>query len=663
MSQQSHCPLDCPDACSLDVEVEAGRVTAVDGNRINALTDGFICSKVRGLPRLLYGSERLEHPLVRAGAKGSGQFERASWDDALSLVATQLQGAREHYGGESILPFSYGGSNGLLTQDTTDARLWRRLGASNLARTVCAAPTTRAATEMYGKMPGVAFQDYPSAELIVVWGCNPGATGIHVLPFLREAQDRGARLVVLDPRRNKLARSADLHLPVNPGTDVAVALALGNWLFENDHADLQFLEAHAAEVDAYRARAAAWSLERAASASGIEPRDLETLAQWYAAATPAVIRCGWGLERNRNGCGAAAAVLALPAVAGKFGVRGGGYTMSNSGAFGLDPTTAANEPASAARTINMNRLGRELLEQQDPPVKVLFVYNCNPVATMPDQERVLAGLARDDLFTVVFEQVHNDTVDWADVVLPATAMLEHTELSSGYGAMVLQHHAAVAEPVGEARPNYDVFAELCDRLELSRPDDPRGADDLAAAILGANGLSEQLAENGLALPPTGERPVQMVDTTPRTEDGRIHLLPGSLDTEAGGEFYALRPDPATAAYPLALISPATNKMVSSTFGQTVRRQWPMQMNPADAAPRGIADGDKVRVHNEVGEMHVLVNVTDKVRPGVVFTPKGLWSHHTLNGRTSNALVADDYTDCAEGACFNDARVQVALLGD
>jgi len=217
----------------------------VDGNTTNSLTAGFICSKVRALPELLYGEERLRHPLVRTGTKGTGSFERASWDEALELVAAQIRGARDHYGGESILPLSYGGSNGLLTQDTTDARLWRRLGASNLARNVCAVPTTRAAAEMYGKMPGVAFHDYVEARLIIVWGCNPGATGIHVLPFIREAQARGARLVVVDPRRSKLARSADLHLAVKPGTDVAVALGLGNWLFENGHADSARLTATA----------------------------------------------------------------------------------------------------------------------------------------------------------------------------------------------------------------------------------------------------------------------------------------------------------------------------------------------------------------------------------------------------------------------------------
>jgi anaerobic selenocysteine-containing dehydrogenase len=662
LRKQSHCPLDCPDFCSLDVEVEGGRVIAVDGNEINSLTRGFICSKVRALPELLYGDIRLRHPMVRSGRKGRGEFEQVSWDDACALIAERLRGAAEHYGGESILPLSYGGSNGLLTQDTTDARLWRRLGASNLARNVCAVPTTRAATEMYGKMPGVGFEDYAAADLIVVWGCNPGATGIHLLPILREAQDRGARLVVIDPRRNKLARSADLHLPVRPGTDVALALALGNWLFEKGHADEAFLDAHAAEVDEYRRRAAAWTLEAAADAAGVAPEALERLAHWYAESDPAVIRCGWGLERNRNGCGAAAAVLALPAIGGKFGVRGGGYTMSNSGAYPeLDRAAAINQPPTSTRTINMNRLGRTLLEETDPPVQVLFVYNCNPVATLPDQERVLAGLARDDLFTVVFEQVHNDTVDWADVVLPATAMLEHEEMRAGYGAMVLQRHAAVAAPAGEARPNYDVFAELCDRLGLARDDDPQGAEQLADSILGDDRYGELRGSAGLMPCPAGEAPVQFVDVFPGTTDARVHLVPPALDREAEGSFYDLRPDPATPDFPLALISPAVSRMISSTFGHMVDRQWPLQIHPGDAAPRGIETGSRLRVFNDLGEVHVLAEVTRGVRRGVVFLPKGLWRRHTLNGRTSNALCADTFTDCGEGATFNDARVEVALL--
>lgn len=661
MEKLSHCPLDCPDACSLTVEVEGDRVVSVDGDQRNPHTNGFICSKVRALPEHMYGSARLLEPGIRVGPKGEGRFRPATWDEALDLIAERMRSAVAESGGEAILPVSYGGSNGALTQDTTDARLFRRLGASNLARKVCAVPTGLALMGMYGKMPGVAFSDFADAELIVIWGCNPTATGIHLLPHIQEARRRGAKMVVVDPRRNRLARQADLHLAVRPGTDVVLALAVANWLFENDRADLEFLAANALQVDEFRRRASEWTLQRAASVVGVSAEAIETLASWYADSSPAVIRAGWGMERNRNGCSSVAAVLALPTVAGKFGVLGGGYLLSNGGALPLDATKAANQSPSGVRTININRLGRALLETDDPPVRVLFVYNCNPASVLPDQERVLEGLRRDDLFTVVFEQVMTDSALYADVVLPATVFLEHTELRSGFGALVVQQAGAVVRAAGQARPNYEVFDALCERLGLSRDGDPHGADELSAAILADSSFRDPIAREGIAIPDFSTGAVQFVDLMPRTPDGKVHLVPEALDRAAAAGLYAFRADPATVAHPLALVSPATSRRMSSTFGQLHRGQVGLSIHPDDASLRGIVDGSRLRVYNENGEMHCLAKVTDRVRAGVVFMPKGLWKHNTLNGRTTNALVPDDYTDVGDGACFNDARVEVAPL--
>lgn len=657
MDKHTACPLDCPDACSLTVQVRDGRAVAVDGDRRNPVTGGYICAKVRSLPEHVYGADRLLYPAVRAGRKGGGDRRRVDWDEALELVAGKLAAAVREHGGESILPFCYGGSNGLLTQGSADARLFRRLGASRLARTVCAAPSTAAALAMYGKFPGTAYEDYVHARLIVLWGVNPAVSGIHLMPYIQEARRRGARLVVVDPRATKLARQADLHLPVRPGTDVVVALAVVRWLFENGRADLRFLAEHATGVERLRAAAEPWSPERAAEVAGVPAAGVRELADRYAAAAPAVIRAGWGMERNRNGGSAVAAVLALPAVAGKFGVRGGGYTMSNSGAFRLDAARAAGAEEPATRVVNMNVLGRTLLEAR-PPVKVLFVYNCNPLATMPDQERVLAGLGREDLFTVVFDQVMTDTARTADVVLPATTFLEHSELRAGYGAMVLQASDPVIAPVGQARPNYEVFGELCRRLGLEREGDPRTPEEMTRAILGDDGPASALARDGIAFPAGGPTPVQFADEMPRTPDGKARLFPEELDAEAPGGLYAWRADPATADYPLALISPATGRTISSTLGQLVEGTVPLQIHPEDASARGIADGTPVRVFNAGGEVRTHARVARSVRPGVVYLPKGLWMKHTLNGRTSNALVPDDLTDVAGGACFNDARVQV-----
>jgi len=658
----SACPLDCPDSCSLSVAVEDGRVTKLDGSERNPFTAGFICAKVRRWPEHVYGETRLLYPEVRRGRKGEGVFERVSWDEALELAAGKLREARDRFGGESILPFSYGGSNGLLTQDTTDLRLFARLGASRLARTVCAAPSRSAAAGLYGRMAGVALPDYVHARLIVLWGVNPAVTGIHLVPVIQEAQRRGARLVVVDPRRTQLAKRADLHLAPRPGTDLPLALAAIRWLFEEGRADGEFLAAHAHGAGELRRRAAPWDFERAAAVSGVPAADIERFARLYADGAPAVVRTGWGLERNRNGGSAVAAALALPAVAGKFGVRGGGYTMSNSAAWDVDyATAAAVSPADAARdvrTVNMNRLGEALLDYE-PPVKVLFVYNCNPLATMPDQERVRRGLEREDLFTVVFDPVRTDSARYADLLLPATTFLEHHELASGYGALVLHQMAPAIEPVGESRPNYRVFGEICGRLGLAEPDDPEGAAALTAALLGKTPrVRAELARDGIAAPDCGMAPIQFRDVFPRTADHRIDLVPEELDREAPGGLYCYREVPAGASFPLALISPATSRTISSTLGELHRKLVPVELNPQDAARRGLAEGDPVRIWNDLGEVRTTLRLSPDLAPGVAMMPKGLWSHNTRSGTTANALVPDSLSDLGGGACFNDARVDV-----
>jgi anaerobic selenocysteine-containing dehydrogenase len=659
---ETGCPLDCPDACSLTVDVEDGRVVRIDGSHANPVTRGFICAKVRGYADHLYGDARVQFPLLRRGPKGEGRFERASWDEALSLVAARLRDTRERHGGEAILPLSYGGSNGYLSQDTTDARLFRRLGASRLLRTVCAVPTGRAAEGLYGDMPGVAYEDYAHARLIVIWGANPNAAGVHLVPFVYEAQRRGARLVVVDPRRTPLARRADLHLAVRPGTDLCLALAITSWLFANGRADEAFLAAHTTGAAELRRRALGWTLARAAAATGLRAEDIEAFARLYADTRPALVRCGWGLERNRNGGSAAAAVIALPAVAGAFGVRGGGYTLSNSGAWSLSTEGTIGEPEAETRAVNMNLVGEALAPEAHPAVKALFVYNCNPLMTLPNQERVRAGLLREDLFTVVFDQVLTDTALYADVVLPATTFLERREIARGYGAYALQDREAVIAPLGEARDNQRVFAELCRKAGVARDGDLEGDAELAAALYASSpqgAIWRDAAKGGVALPPSGRAPVQFVDVFPGTNDGKVHLVPEELDREAPEGLYAFRAEPAGG--PLVLISPSTDKRVSSTLGQLHRGAVPVEIHPDDAARRGIADGARVRVWNALGEVRCRARVTDEVARGVVSLVKGLWSHNTESGTTSNALCPDTLADLGGGACFNDARVEVAKL--
>ncbi len=659
---ETACPLDCPDGCSLSVTVQDGRITAIDGSRANPITDGYICAKVRRFGERVYGADRLLYPAVRKGPKGQGaRFERVSWEDALTRVADRMREARETWGGESILPYSYGGSNGLLTQDTGDATLFRRLGASRLARTVCAAPTGAANGALYGKMPSVTYEDYPEAKLIIAWGVNPSASGIHMVPYLRDAQKRGTKLVVIDPRTTPLAKHADLHLTLRPGTDLTIALAIHRHLFEGGFADRAFLERHTHNAEQLRQKALPWTFERAAAEADVPVELVAKLADWYATTSPALIRCGWGQERNRNGGNSSLAILALPAVGGKFCVRGGGYAMSNTEAWGIQRTWIG-APEASTRRINMNQLGRALTEG-DPPVKVLFVYNSNAAATSPDQRRILRGLERDDLFTVVFEQVMTDTTHYADVLLPATTFLEGYDIPRAYGPIGLRLGRPVIEAVGEARSNADVFGELSRLLELRQETDPVGELEEMLDVFAKMppAIGEALRDHGAAVPPYGGRPVQFVDVMPRTSDGKVDLFPAALDREAPEGLYTYRADPSTTEFPLALISPASERTISSTLAELPRPEVRLLMHPSDAAARHLGDGVAVRIFNALGEVRCNLQIGAWIRPGTVSLPKGLWRRHTANGYTANALVPDTLTDLGGGACFNDARVQVEAV--
>ena len=655
------CPLDCPDACSLEVRVQEGAVVSIEGTAGNSLTREFICRKVREFPKAIVHKDRVLRPLKRSGPKGRGEFSPVSWDEALDLVAEELLKARGQ-SPESILPLSYGGSNGLLSQDTVDARLFRRLGASRLARTVCAAPTGAAAAGLYGKMPGVSFEDYVHSKLIIVWGTNPHASGIHILSFIKEARDRGAKLVVVDPRRTKLAAQADFHLQVFPGTDVALALSMIRGLFALG-VDTEFLRNHTTGWEELRSRSQKWDYQSASEVCGVPKNLIQEVTELYFGANPAVVRCGWGLERNRNGGSAAAAVMALPAVAGKFGVRGGGYTMSQTGAWKFKGVAPAAEPEPNTRVVNMNRVGRMLTDGAGEPIKHLFVYNCNPAMTLPEQNLVIKGLQRTDLFTVVFDSFMTDTAKLADVVLPAATFLERREVRVSYGALALQEGSRVIGPVGESRSNHEVFLELCRRTGLTKPGDPESEDEILDAwcseLHDGQRVRSDLARQGRSEPEFGARPVQFVDTFPMTDDGKVHLVPSNLDKEAPGGLYHYRhQDEADSQFPLVLLSSSTSKTVSSYLGHTVSGLAAIAVHPQDAAARGLSDGDEVRVFNTRGQVVCRAVISQNIKPGVAEINKGLWARHTQNGFTANALAPDFLTDIAGGACFNDAGVEI-----
>jgi anaerobic selenocysteine-containing dehydrogenase len=657
------CPLDCPDRCSLDVRLEGGRVVALEGSRRNPLTAGFICAKVRRYPERMYGPDRLRHPLRRAGRKGSGRFERISWDDALDSIADRMRGVREAYGGEAILPFAYGGSNGLVSQGTVDEDLFRGLGASRLLRTVCAAQTSAATEALYAGMASVDFQDVPHARFVLIWGANPRHSNVHLLPYLKRAREAGARVALVDPRRTLQAAYLDRHLAVFPGGDLAVALAMIGHMDRTGAVDRSFLARHTVGWERLLERAREWSLERAGAVARVPPGEIAALAEEYASAEPALVRCGWGVERNRNGEAAVAAILALPAVAGKFGRRGGGYVLSSSEAYRVNSSRLSTAPATATREINMSCLGRALLEEQAPPIRLLFVYDANPAVTLPDQNRVRAALAREEIFTVVFDQVMTDTAAFADVVLPATTFLEQSDVHISYGAYGVQVSEGVVPAVGEALPNAQVFRLLARRLGLATVD---GGEALLRRALDAvegpletgagDGRLDRARRDGLlrfAFP--GATPVQFDTVRPGTPDGRARLWP----EEWGEDPYRFRDDPSDADHPFALISPSSDRSICSTLMELDPRIAQAEMNPADAAACGLVEGSDVLVHNRLGSVRVPLRCTDDVRRGVVQLPKGLWTRHTLNGAVGTALVPDTLSPVAAGACFNDARVQVS----
>ncbi len=655
--------MDCPDTCSLSVEVSEGRITKIGASELNPTTQGFICTKISRFAQRVYSPHRLLYPMKRVGEKGEGKFERISWDEAARIICEKFNDIQARWGGEAILPYSYGGSNGMLGQDTSDRAFFAKLGASRLARTLCAAPTGEAALGMYGKMAGVAFEDYVHAKFIVIWGANPKASNIHLVPYLKQAKAAGAKIALVDPRRTFSNNEFDLHLPVYPGTDVAVALAMIRFWHKNNLLNWDFIREFTKGVEILLEQAEAWTLEKAAATARVPAEDIAKLATMYALHDPVVIRVGWGLERNRNGGQSVAAVLALPAVLGKFGRRGAGYTLSNSGAYKVDARVLVEAPPWNTRIINMNQLGKVLLEEKRPPIKGLFVYNCNPVATVPNQNAVIHGLQRDDLFTVVFEQVMTDTALYADLLLPAVTFLEQHEIKKAYGSYAVQYLEPAIEPLGEAKPNEEVFALLGRTMGWKDLAFAESTDDYlrraASAITGmGNALTiENLKREKIAFFDfPGTRPIQFKTVFPNTPDGKINFAPANLG-ERPFEFL----ESPTNGYPLALISPATDKMISSTLGEFNFPQLFVMMNPEDAAARLIKPGDVVRVYNDLGEVVVTAKISEQVRPGVVSLPKGAWRQSSLNGFTSTALTPDFISAVGGGACFNDARVEVARV--
>jgi len=608
----------------------------------------------------------------RAGPRGEGRFERIDWDTALDTIHARFSAIIDQHGAEAIAPLNYAGPHGLLAMGSMDYRFFHRLGATRLARRpMCGGVRDAAFRGTYGAVPLMRPEHVAEARLIVVWGNNLTVSQLHMKPFIAAARRNGARLVVIDPLRTPIARRADLHIAPMPGTDVVFAFAVACELERIGGIDHGFIARHVQGAEAWMERARQYPPRRAAAICGIDEGLIRQFASWYHEASPAVIVPGNGAERNRNGGSGLRGAFALPALAGKFGVTGGGLFAGANAAFPKTPARLQGEHLCppGTRTLNIVDMGRHLTDPTlSPPIQGLFIYNHNPLIVHPDQNRMRRGLGREDLFTVVCDVVHTDTVDYADIVLPACSHFEFPDLYAAYGQHYLQRTEAVIAPVGEALSNMEIFRRLARRFGFGEPEfsatDEELMDDAMDAVdprLGGTPPSRVPTDRALALRFNGSDAEFLKTTFPATPSGRIELQSSMLAAEYGQALpdYEAPQSP----WPLALLTPASDQRTSSTFGNlepsdTTR----LDMHPADAAARGIADGDRVRIHNDLGEVRMLVRLTGDVRPGVLSSCKGAWLRTSDNGQTVSALAPATTADLCHGASYNDARVEVERIG-
>ena len=658
------CPLDCPDSCSLAVTVEDGKITNIDadtGPDANPFTQGYICQKVKHQAERVYSPERVLTPMIRVAPKGDADgpaaFRPASWDEAAALIAGRIRHSIDTIGADSVVPYLYSSSAGVLAGEGLTPQLFERLGCPEVSHTICAATVSAAWQQVYGSMLSADPFDIASAKVVVVWGANPNASNTHLTPIITQAvKENGATLVVIDPRRTAVAKRAHLHLAIKPGTDAVLAYAVTNWLVANDSLATDFIAARVDGADEFIAAAAAWPLAVAAAECGVDAADIEAFARLVASNEPAMLRLGWGLERNRNGGSGCVGAISLWALAGHFGQRGSGIVKSTSGTAPLDVSRLWPEHVtrSPRRVMSMNDVCHALAGVLEgwPRTEVLFIQGANPAVTAMDQTAWLRELRRPDLFTVVHDQVFTDTAAFADVILPATTHFEAGDLVNSYGSFSLLRVDPVIAPVGESRANDAASAAIAIALGFDAGEFDPDPDRMAAMV-----RTDAVQTSG-SVPATraGTTTIQFVDTMPSFADGsdRVRLhdaqseLPVPRHVPIGGER-------------LALLTPSTNRTINSMFAEFDPPDAVVSMHADDATSRGIVDGDMVRVFNEVGMIELFARVDGVVRPGVVSIPKGLWRRHVGAGLTSNALIPYMVNDLAAGACFNGAQVDVELV--
>jgi anaerobic selenocysteine-containing dehydrogenase len=665
------------------VEVENGRAKRVSGDPDHPPTQGFLCTKVTRYLERVYNPDRLLYPMQRIGAKGEGRFERIGWDEALDTIARRFREiSASEDGPEAILPYSYGGTMGIVNSGSMDRRFFNRLGASKLARTICSAAGGDAMNYTVGSKIGTDMENFHRARLIVLWGTNTLSSNIHLWPQIKKAVANGAKLIGIDPYRNHTIDQCNQFIQVQPGTDAAFALAVMNVIISEGLVDVDYIERYTVGFDKLRERAAEFPASRAATICGVTESEIVNFAREYATTRPAVIRVNYGLQRHAGGGMAVRAIACLPALIGSWRDAGGGVLLSSSGmfAFGEKELQRPDLMRGNPRTINMTRLG-EALTEAIPPVRAIYVYNSNPAAVAPDQSKVLEGFRREDLFTVVHEQFQTDTADYADILLPATTQLEHRDLVKPYGHYYLVYNEPAVAPLGESKPNWEVFRLLAGRLGFEDACFEDTDEDIIRQALASDyeplkGITlERLKRNGWARLSLAETFAPFAEGGFLTPSGKCEFYSASLERAGLDPLPAYIPPRESAAtapglasrYPLQLLSPPANSFLNTTFSHLSsflksERQPFIQLHADDAARRGIKDGDAVRVWNDRGECQLVARITDRVKPGVAVA-LSIWWNKLSPGRTNvNQTVSQALTDIGAGATFYDNLVEVAKLG-
>jgi len=659
------------------VTVEEGRAIRMAGDPDHSVTQGFLCTKVAKYLERTYHEGRLLYPQIRTGAKGEGKFRRASWDEALNLIATRLRQIIETDGPQAILPYSYAGTMGLIQGESMDRRFFHRIGASLLERTICSSAGGEALNVTYGTRMAPDPEDIVNAKLVLLWGTNTLTSNSHVWPFVRKAKDNGATTICIDPIRTRTAAVSDEHIPIRPGTDAALALSMMHILFRDGLDDRAYLEEMTLGWEKLRERVLAeYAPERVARICRIPVATIESLAARYGSMRPTFIRLNYGLQRHAGGGSAVRAISLLPAVTGAWDDIGGGAMLSTSGTFSALDTAALHRrelSPPGTRTINMSRLGEALTAIDDPPVKALINYNSNPAAVAPDRENVLDGLRREDLFTVVLEHFQTDTADYADVLLPATTQLEHEDVHKAYGHTYLMFNARAIEPLGESLPNTEIFRRLAARMGLDHPELRATDEEMMRELLRNMPFPlEELRERayirldipsphlpyrrGTRLPtPSGKIEIESA----RAAQHGLDLLPEYVPPHESEE----RDPELVRRYPLALISPPAHSFLNSTFVNvtSLRRaagKPTLEIHADDAVQRGIDHGARVSIFNDRGTFTAEAVITDRVRPGVVSAPSVWWANLTDDRNNANHTTSQALTDIGGGATFYDNQVDV-----